>query len=269
MKKLIILFLIFNIIGCENKRNSIKKSRIIDSTFTSETSIILENKNSSNRMVETFDYSKPYYVRDTSKINDIGYLKKLCVEYFLNTNYDITNLESLEKIWSGQLFSIGKCQVYKLNFKDVALSMGENTLVVVSLDKNVMYRINLQQFEPTFLHSDLPPVFSGRYYYRGGGSFYSYHVVNDTLLNFFESDLVTKLYSYDDCRCYKNNKLELKNIDLDNDGLIDLYFEGKEYNYCVGYASRTKKDTFVRDSILITYKYFLQKKEEKYYYEKE
>ncbi len=180
MRKRILLFLIFSIIGCKHGQNSIDESNNIESTFTSKTSIKGAKTYANNRMLETFDYSKPYDIRDTSKIDDVGYLKKLCIEYFLNSNYDITNIESLERVWEGQLFSIGKCQVYKLNFKDVAMSMGENTLVVVSLDKNVMYRLNLQQFEPTFLRSDLPAVFSGRYYYRGGGSFYSYYVVNDT-----------------------------------------------------------------------------------------
>ncbi len=204
MKKIILLIFVLNIIGCKNKQNSIEEKSITNSEVFNDSNNN-ENTFSSNKMVETFNYSKPYCICDTSKITDVEYLKKLCVKYFLKPNYDIKNIESLERIWSGQLFSIGKSQVYKLNFKDVALSMGENTLVVVSFDKNVMYRINLQQFEPTFLRSDLPPVFSGRYYYRGGGDFYSYSVVNDTLYCFFESDLVTLKYSYDNCRCFKKN----------------------------------------------------------------
>ena len=270
MKKLIILFIIINITACENKQNSVEKTKIINTGIISKKPIEKEAKKlTGNRKVESFDFSKPYYILDSSRIEDVGYLKKLCAEYFLHADYNIKNIKKLEKIWSGKLFSIGKCQVYKLDLINVCEAAGKNTLVVVSLDKKVMYQMNLQQFEPTLIQKNLPPVFSGRYYYRGGGAFYSYYVVNDTLTNFFESDLVTDLYSKYECRCFKNDKLTLKNIDLNNDGLIDLYFKGMKYNYCVGYASRTEKDTFVRDSVLIIHKYLLRKKGEKYYYEKE
>jgi len=270
MKKNSYIFLLIIVtISCNNKHNQTERNYINNSNYNSIGSLKNKESITIKRKIETYDFSAPYNIEDKSKIEKIEYLKKLCVKYFLNSKYNITNVKSLNKIWEGQLYSIGHSNVYKLIFQNVALSMGESTLVVVSLDKNIMYRINLQEFEPTYIQFDLPPIFSGRYFYRGGGAFYSYYVVDDTLINFFESDLVTSIIRNDDCKGFKNNELKLKNIDLNNDGFIDLFFEGKKYNYCKGFASRTKNDTIVQDSVPVIYKYYLHKSKNKFYYTKE
>ena len=214
------------------------------------------------------DYSKSYPVVDTSRIEDLGYLKKLCLNYFLGQDYNITHIKSLRKIWEGELYKIGYCHVYKLDFgQNVPLSAGINTMVIVNLDDNVLYRVNLQTFEPTVIRKELPVIFSGRYFFRGGGAFYSYYSVNDTLYNFFESDVVISICKDDECKCYKNDKLQLRNADINADGLIDLEFFGWEYNFCIGYASRADDNTFPLDSTYIKRVYLLRQKDGHFYYD--
>ena len=96
-------------------------------------------------------------------------------------------------------------------------------------------------------------ILSGRRIRDGYGDFASFSLIKDTLFTVFESNIVTN--NSRDCVNFKNSNLELKNIDLNNDGFLDLLFEGIEYHYCKGYESRNTEVKFPIDSVSITIKY--------------
>jgi hypothetical protein len=245
LKNNIIFFLIFTSCNLKIKQYEVLKG---------------EKSKNENELLVGYNYAKGNYI-NASSIYDKQYLIKAVEDNYLKPFGKRKDLiEKLEKIYEGPLFTIGKSEVFMLKLSNnIPRTWNKQSLIVISCTSNKMFNLYLNTFEPIKIKKEFNLILSGRRIRDGYGDFASYSLVNDTLFSVFESGIVTN--NSRDCINFKNSDLKLKNVDLNNDGLLDLLFEGMEYHFCKGSESKNSDLKFPIDSAIVALEYFCDYKE--------
>lgn len=145
----------------------------------------------------------------------------------------------------------------KLSYKLPAVYDYFGVLVVDNKELKA-YFLFLNSIEPIKIKiSDTTSFFAGRYKRKGYGVFKIFSFNGNRLQSIFTSGDYVSNFSLD-CISYENDDLKLENIDLNNDGLLDLRFTGIKNSYCEGLEegySREDRKPLKKEKIIIKYYY--------------
>lgn len=246
LKNSVIFFLIFTSCNLKIKQHEVLKS---------------EKSKNKNELLVGYNYAIGNYI-NASSIYDKQYLLKAVEDNYLKPFGKRKDLiEKLEKIYEGSLFTIGKSEVFMLRLSNnIPRTWNKQSLIIISCNSNKIYNLYLNTFEPIKIKEKFNLILAGRRIRDGYGDFASFSLIKDTLFSVFESKIVTN--NSRDCVNFKNSDLKLKNVDLNNDGLLDLLFEGMEYHFCKGLESKSSDLALPVDSVKIAVKYFCDYKED-------
>jgi hypothetical protein len=173
-------------------------------------------------------------------------LKRLIMKILIKDTGDSIKIEDIEsaKYWgkleikedhSVELFNI------KLSYSLPAVYDYYGILVVDNRELNA-YFLPLNSIEPVKLNAkDSTVFFAGRCKRKGYGLFKIYSFRGNILQSIFTSKDYVSNFSLD-CISFENDDLKMKNIDLNNDGLLDLSFTGIKNIYCEGFEEGFSKD---------------------------
>jgi len=179
------------------------------------------------------------------------------IRYYSDTlnSKDITDIEYLGKY---NLQNSGQNDIYKISL-NYDLPMVWHYSIVLIVDKNNNgFFIELDSIELIKIRKgDNTCYFAGRYKDRNQyGVFRIYKFKNNKVYQLFESNYPVSNYSFD-CESYEQGDLKLSNMDVNNDGYLDLRFTGIKNYYCNGLeqVGRDERAPIKQEKITINYVY--------------
>lgn len=169
--------------------------------------------------------------------------------------------EFIHFIGSYKISGLGQTIIYKIKLgHTVPAVYSRGYYLVIGVENKLVYLIAFDKLELIKLHpKDKYWFFSGRFIRRSGYSnFDIYHFRDTKMVKIFSSDEYVSNFSYD-CISYRNGNLSFKNIDINNDGYLDLYFDGIKNYYCHGLENNGRLDVKPIKSEFIKIKYLYNK----------
>jgi hypothetical protein len=188
-------------------------------------------------------------------------IKKIVLKQLINCSGDSLELSDIKSVKCKGIYSIeglGLSKIYKINLSYRLPNVWHYSLALIVDSYHNGYLVNLDLIELIKLRQDSRNYyFSGRYKNRSRyGVFKIFRFSNNIMYQIFESADAVSNYSFD-CESYENGDLKLQNIDLNNDGYLDLKFTGIKNFYCKGFEQygRDERRPIKKEKISITYYY--------------
>jgi len=216
--------------------NMVLASDNLDTILPTKIKIDLKSNSSQIDLKKTVQY---IYLQDQDSIKLSDVVK---VEFIRTIN--------VHKLGAVNLFKIG------LSYR-LPMTYNHDLIMIISNVKHYAYLVALDGVEPIKINEkDSVFYFAGRYKRKLYGTFKVFDFSKGIMKNIFTSPDFVSNYS-EDCISYPHDNLKLKNIDLNNDGYLDLQFSGIENFYCKGFetSSREDKKPLRRKKIEFTYYY--------------
>lgn len=246
--KIIILILILGIASCNEKKNDKENGKA--DPYPSEE--LISEKDTSGRMLVSIE---PDSVASSN--NKKQYLFKVFHQEFEGLKHsDISEIS----LWrSAEIYKMGKCKIYQILISDkLPVVIPKKNYLIVSEERKegVLFILDSLIFVATNKNNS-SYIISGLRIIKQVG----YLTIYDLRTNFFKEIINTSslcengipVYNASiDCQSYKPFALNIENVDLNNDGWLDLKFYGKVASYCneleVGYG-RTDRNPIKIDDI--------------------
>jgi hypothetical protein len=197
-------------------------------------------------------------VDDKTSNNEI---KKIVLKQLINCSGDSLKLSDIKSVKCRGTYSIeglGLSKIYKIELSYSLPNVWHYSLALIVDNHHKGYLVNLDLIELIKLKKESDNYyFSGRYKNRHRyGVFRIFKFSDNIMCQIFESADPVSNYSLD-CESYENDDLKLQNIDLNNDGYLDLKFTGIKNFYCKGFEQygRDERKPIKKEKISITYYY--------------
>lgn len=209
--------------------NKLAKISVVALVFMFCAAIKAETRNDSIRSFQIKDN-----IDDISNIE----LKKIIVEQLTKNSGDslkLTDVESVKCLGKYNVVDLGSSRIYKIKLSYNLPNVWHYFAALIVDSHCNAYLVDLDLIELIKTEKNSSGFyFAGRYKNRYRyGVFRIYRFIKNTMYQVFESEGPVSNYSLD-CESYEKDDLRLQNVDLNNDGYLDLKFSGIKNFFCNG-----------------------------------